>query len=322
MPQSFKNAWRWLVGASAAAMLIASIAPAVSADTGVITLCVARNGKIVGVDIECKPHNIQLTWNIAGPEGLVGPAGPTGPAGVQGAPGPTGSQGAVGAVGPTGPMGAQGITGPAGEQGVTGPTGPTGNAGEQGPAGPEGAMGVAGTNGMNGDNITTLTGGTLGDRVGGGVPSGAQSDTASVDGGAGIQLTATTSMSAPLYMAPGNAADFVQGTVQVPTPGGCARHLQVQLWTPPGFPGGPGTGNTYTFIVCQGAPGVPPNCESTGVSCTISGLDSTCADDTGSVTFLPGDSLSIMAFNSMGEPRIVNVTWSLDYLYAPTSGCS
>ena len=70
MPQSFKNAWRWLVGASAAAMLIASISPAANAqtpDTGIISLCVARNGKIVGVNIHCKPHNFQLTWNIPGP---------------------------------------------------------------------------------------------------------------------------------------------------------------------------------------------------------------------------------------------------------------
>jgi hypothetical protein len=56
MPQSFKNAWRWLVGASAAAMLIASISPAANAqipDTGIITICVARNGKIIGVDHVC-----------------------------------------------------------------------------------------------------------------------------------------------------------------------------------------------------------------------------------------------------------------------------
>ena len=47
MPQSFKNAWRWLVGASAAAMLIASISPAANAQ--VITLCVSEHGKIVGM---------------------------------------------------------------------------------------------------------------------------------------------------------------------------------------------------------------------------------------------------------------------------------
>jgi hypothetical protein len=69
MPQSFKNAWRWLVGASAAAMLIAIISPAASADTGLITLCIARKGKIVGVDIHCQPHNLQLTGNIPGAAG-------------------------------------------------------------------------------------------------------------------------------------------------------------------------------------------------------------------------------------------------------------
>ena len=69
MPQSFKNAWRWLVGTSAAAMLIAIISPAASADTGLITLCIARKGKIVGVDIHCQPHNLQLTGNIPGAAG-------------------------------------------------------------------------------------------------------------------------------------------------------------------------------------------------------------------------------------------------------------
>src|SRR5208282_3796234 len=89
MPQSFKNAWRWLVGASAAAMLIATISPAANADSGIITLCVSRSGRIVGVDIQCKPHQIQLTWNIPGAQGPQGPQGYPGPAGAPGEIGPT-----------------------------------------------------------------------------------------------------------------------------------------------------------------------------------------------------------------------------------------
>ena len=78
MPQSFKNAWRWLIGASAAAMLIASVAPAANAqspDTGIIKLCVARNGRIIGVNHVCKNHNFELVWNIPGPQGPRGTAG-------------------------------------------------------------------------------------------------------------------------------------------------------------------------------------------------------------------------------------------------------
>ena len=109
MPQSFKNAWRWLVGVSAAAMLIASIAPAANAQE--ISLCISRKGKIVGIDIPCENHNIRLVWNIPGAAGLQGPVGPTGPTGPLGAAGPTGSQGAVGG---RGNAGADGTGGPDG----------------------------------------------------------------------------------------------------------------------------------------------------------------------------------------------------------------
>ena len=82
MPQSFKNAWRWLVGASAAAMLIATISPAANAqtpDTGIIKLCISKSGKILGVNHVCKNHNFELIWNIPGPQGPQGPQGATGP---------------------------------------------------------------------------------------------------------------------------------------------------------------------------------------------------------------------------------------------------
>jgi len=76
MPQSLKYAWRWLMGASAAAMLIASIPASANAQTDgtppLITLCVSRNGKVVGINLECRPHQIQLTWNIPGPVGAPG----------------------------------------------------------------------------------------------------------------------------------------------------------------------------------------------------------------------------------------------------------
>ena len=134
MPHSFKHAWRWLVGASAAAMLIAAIAPASTAlaqtpDTGPLSICISRSGKIIGVGHVCKNHNIALNWNIPGAQGPQGLQGYTGPAGAPGAVGPTGSQGLVGPIGPTGLLGATGTDGPRGVQGVTGIAGPTGNTG-------------------------------------------------------------------------------------------------------------------------------------------------------------------------------------------------
>ena len=182
MPQSFRNAWRWLVGASAAAMLIASISPAANAqtpDTGIIRVCIARNGKIVGVNTPAEHENFKLIWNIPGPQGPQGPQGNVGPAGAPGAVGPTGSQGPVGPVGPTGPMGSVGLTGPEGVQGVTGPAGPTGDLGHPGPTGPTGAVGPTGPSGMPsfgpGDNVEILSGGTLGGTIGG--AAGIQLDT-------------------------------------------------------------------------------------------------------------------------------------------------
>src|SRR5260370_25091332 len=145
MPQSFKNAWRWLVGASAAAMLIASISPAAYAqtpDTGIIKLCVTKAGKIAGIDHACRKGSFELIWNIPGAQGPQGPQGFVGPAGAPGAVGPTGAQGDVGPVGPPGPMGAVGLTGPWGVQGVTGPAGPTGDVRKTGPVGPTGLMGA------------------------------------------------------------------------------------------------------------------------------------------------------------------------------------
>src|SRR5580700_2419664 len=175
MPQSFRNAWRWLVGASAAAMLIASITPAANAqtpDTGIISICIGRNGRILGIGQHCNKNNFRLEWNIPGPQGPQGPQGNVGPAGAPGAVGPTGSQGLVGPVGPTGPMGSVGLTGPEGVQGVTGIAGPTGDLGHPGPTGPTGAVGPAGPSGTPsfgpGDNVEILSGGTLGATIGNG----------------------------------------------------------------------------------------------------------------------------------------------------------
>jgi hypothetical protein len=315
MPQSLKHAWRWLIGASAAAMLIASIPVSANALTDgtppLITLCVSRNGKIVAVNLECRPHQIQLTWNIPGPAGAPGDQGVQGPQGVTGEVGPVGPMGLVGLPGLPGPAGSKGPTGPTGQQGPTGLAGPIGNTGPQGPQGPIGDQGAPGLDGLDGDQIGTLSGGTLGGTVG---------------AFAAIQLDPSTGSGGfptfPLYMGPGNGADRAsispdsgQAAVQVPTPGGEAFHLQVKLSHDPGGPAG--TGGAFQFIVCNEA-----TCDLAGVSCNIvndvGGLnprphETTCFDDTGEVEFLPGDALSIQAYNLENSTETVFVSWTLDY---------
>jgi hypothetical protein len=94
--------------------------------------------------------------DMAGIDGIVGPAGPAGVDGPPGLQGPAGPQGPTGAdsIVP-GPQGPQGLIGPAGPQGadstVAGPQGPIGPDGPQGPIGPTGADStVAGPQGIQG----------------------------------------------------------------------------------------------------------------------------------------------------------------------------
>jgi hypothetical protein len=307
MPQALKDAWRWLIGASVAAMLIASIPVSANAQTDgtppEITLCIARTGKIVGINLQCKPHRhqIQLTWNIPGPVGAPGDQGAQGPQGVTGEVGPVGPMGLVGLPGLPGPAGSKGPTGPTGQQGPTGLAGPIGNTGPQGPQGPVGDQGAPGLDGLDGDQIGTLSGGTLGGTVG---------------AFAAIELDPSTGAGGvptfPLYMGPGNGADRAsispdsgQAAVQVPTPGGEAFHLQVKLSNTPGF------GGEYTFVVCNEADCTGP------LRCVVKHdalvVESTCSDVVNEVEFLPGDAISIQAYNSELSSNTVMVAWTLDY---------
>ena len=326
MPKSLQYAWRWLMGASAGAMLIASIPVSANAQTDgtppLITLCVARTGKIVAINLECKPRQIQLTWNIPGPVGAPGNQGEQGPQGVTGEVGPVGPQGAIGPAGLPGLAGAKGPTGPTGPQGPTGDPGPIGNTGRQGDVGPVGDQGAPGTNGLDGDHIGTLTGGTLGSQVGANIS------------GASIQLDPTTGSGGiptfPLYMGPGNGADRAsvspssgQAAVHVPTAGGEAFHLEVFIDADPGGPGG--TGGAYQFIVCNEihvAGNTETNCDITQLSCSINndvgGIsprphEQRCSDDSGELDYLPGDTISVEAYNVENSTNTVDVSWSLDY---------
>ena len=309
MPQSLKHAWRWLAGASAAAMFIASIPGSAKANPVTpapdpISICVGKTGRIVGIDINCRPNNKQLDWNIPGPQGDPGNQGYQGPQGPKGETGLVGPQGDVGIPGLPGPQGAMGPTGPTGPQGPTGDAGPKGNkgpTGDVGPVGDKGPPGVDGIDGINGDNITILTGGSLGGKVG---------------GDAAIQLSPTTGSGGnptfPLYYGAGNAADIDQVAVQTPTPGGAAFHLQVSI--APTDPGGPmGIGGEYQFIVCN-----ENVCNLADLACNIANdvsrpKEKTCADRTHFVDFAPGDTFSIQAYNSENSTNTVDVSWSLDF---------
>ena len=158
-----------LVLSIAVATALGAMAPAVSA-SDVINACVGKTGalRVISAGKSCGRNETPLSWNIQGPQGeqgLAGPAGAIGPAGPQGAQGlagpagatgPAGPQGGqglagpAGATGPAGPQGAQGLAGPAGATGPAGPQGGQGLAGPQGPVGPEGPRGDTGAQGLAG----------------------------------------------------------------------------------------------------------------------------------------------------------------------------
>ena len=123
---------RLMVGVSAALMIggVSGYLSAHGGDTTRIHSCVdSRSGavRIIGATGTCTAgREVNLDWNITGPQGPIGPAGLTGPQGATGATGAQGSAGPQGPAGATGATGAQGPAGPQGPQGATGPQGPAG----------------------------------------------------------------------------------------------------------------------------------------------------------------------------------------------------
>ena len=306
MPQALKHALRWLIGASAAMMFVAGMPASATATEQFtatsITLCINRAGRIQGLNPPCGQRTTALTWNVTGPDGPAGPAGDQGPRGPKGPQGFIGPQGPVGPTGVDGPQGPQGLTGPTGAQGPTGDQGPIGNTGPIGPTGPQGPQGdpgLDGLNGTNGDLTTTLTGGTLGNIVG--KDAGIQLDPATGDGVTGNPVF-------PLFLGPGNGADFVQTTVQTPTPGGTLFNLHVAL--APGETSGI-VGSEYTFEICN------ENDCTTGVTCKVHHdlVENTtaCRDAVNSFAFAPGDTVSLIAWNSEVSTDTVDIGWSAEF---------
>ncbi len=306
MPASFKFAWRWLVGATAATIVGLVALPGVGQATN-IEICINNaNGKIKGVNLgvgACTGNKTELDWVT------TGPTGPTGLMGVVGDPGLPGTQGPAGATGPTGPAGAQGAAGPQGPEGVAGPTGPTGPAGVMGENGIRGATGLAGPTGDTGPsgtpgtaegNISVFTGGTMGTF---GSPSG---------GPYNVGLSGNNSVGTPgtiLIMGPGNGSDTSQAPEVPMTEAGTAERLFVNVDTDPGTQQNNGLPSAFFFFLCNGN-SFPANC---GLTCFMVGPDTTCSDLTDTQTFAVQDQMSLWAYANYPGANQASVKWSVTY---------
>jgi len=318
MPASFKFAWRWLVGVTAATVLCLAVLPGVGRAEN-IEICINNsNGKIKGINLGvdgCSGNTSELDWVS------IGPAGPTGMQGVVGDPGLPGTEGPQGAPGIQGPPGREGDAGPQGPEGPIGPTGPTGPAGimgaegVRGPTGPTGVTGPSGIPGISEANISVFTGGSLG-------TLGAENF---------VDLSGNNSVGFPgtiLELGPGNGSDTSQST-QVPmSEPGTAKRLFVNVDNDPGTQMNTGIPSTFWFFLCNGqftGPLTSPNC---AVFCAIVGPDTTCSDLTNTQAFFVGltpplgpggqpvptpDTMSLWAYADYPGANHANVKWSVTY---------
>jgi hypothetical protein len=309
MPASFKFAWRWLVGATAATILCLAALPGVGRAAN-IEICINQaNGLIRGINLGvggCTGNTTELDWVT------VGPTGPTGMQGVVGDPGLPGTQGPQGAPGIQGPPGGQGDSGPQGPQGVAGPTGPTGPAGImgeegiRGATGPTGMTGPSGVPGISEANISVFTGGSLG-------TLGAENN---------VDLSGNNSVTQNiLILGPGNGSDTAPTTEVPVSASGTAKRLFVAVDNDPGTQMNNGIPSTFSFFLCNGN-NFPTGC---GLMCFIVGPDTTCSDLTNSQTFtytttptfsgpIPTpDEMSLWAFADYPGANHANVKWSVTY---------
>jgi hypothetical protein len=308
---SFKFAWRWLVGATAATILCLAALPGVGRAAN-IEICITQGGVIKGINLgigACPGGTTELDWVT------TGPSGPTGMQGVVGDPGLAGTQGPQGSPGIQGPSGPEGAPGPQGPQGVEGPTGPTGPAGimgEEGVRGPTGATGMNGPSGVPGiseANISVFTGGSLG-------TLGAEN---------GVDLSGNNSVTQnTLVLGPGNGSDnSVPTSEEVPmSETGTAKRLFVAVDNDPGTQMNNGIPTTFSFFLCNGNNFPASGC---GLMCFIVGPDTTCSDLVNTQTFtfntMPSasgpiavpDVMSLVAFADYPGANHANVKWSVSY---------
>jgi hypothetical protein len=95
---------------------------AISSTGDTINGCYQKNnGQLRIIDPgsdSCRPSEVAISWNQAGPVGATGLTGLTGARGATGASGADGAPGPAGATGASGPSGPTGATGPSGSGGV------------------------------------------------------------------------------------------------------------------------------------------------------------------------------------------------------------
>ena len=73
MPASFKFAWRWLVGATAATILCLAALPGVGRAEN-IEICINQGGVIKGINLgigACPGGTTELDWVTIGPSGTI-----------------------------------------------------------------------------------------------------------------------------------------------------------------------------------------------------------------------------------------------------------
>ena len=309
MSASFKFAWRWMVGATAAAIFGLVALPGVGHAEN-IEICINSSGLIRGINLGVGGCNglTELDWVS------IGPTGPTGATGVQGDFGPQGPPGLQGTPGAPGPAGAQGDAGPQGPQGAIGPTGPTGPQGPRGEegivgiAGPTGATGATGPSGVSEDNISVFAGGSLG----------------TLGFLQGTDLSGNNSVGFPgtiLILGPGNGSDSEASilpstnpeSVEVPMSEiGNAVRLFVNVDNDPGTQMNNGIPSIFFFFLCNGQFAGPgsPNCS---LTCSMVGPDTTCSDLTDTQHFAVGDFMSLWAYADYFLANHADVKWSVTY---------
>jgi Collagen triple helix repeat (20 copies) len=154
-----------------------------------------------------------------------------------------------------GQRGPVGPRGPASSQGLQGPEGPAGPVGPTGPAGPQGPAGAQGPAGSAGADGVSPTFGR-------------------------INTLGVTAAFGPVSGI-GSASPLESDVTQLsPASAIVARDLAVELTAAPGV----GASRTFTLRVDGVA---------TGLSCTISGSQTTCSTGTASAAVAPGSELSI-----------------------------
>lgn len=155
----------WLLILIAVVMLFGALLGAASAQDADVTYtgCLTNGGSLTNVAIgedpakPCAGNQIEISWNMSGPEGPIGPQGEPGPQGEKGDQGDPGADGIDGQDGLSAyeVAEAQGFSGTIDEwlASLVGPQGEQGLPGEEGPPGPQGEQGEPGLPGADGTMI-------------------------------------------------------------------------------------------------------------------------------------------------------------------------